>query len=61
MEYKADLKKILFFEIKSLIRRYLKNNKPNLNSDINYLNLGCGNNYKDNLGVGKLAQIMARV
>ncbi len=47
MEYKSNLKGLAFFEFLSLFGRLFINNKPKLNKNENYLNLGCGLNYVD--------------
>lgn len=44
MEYKVKIKGLVIFELKSFIGRLFLNSKPKLNSNENYLNLGCGNN-----------------
>jgi len=47
MEYKADLKGLFIYELKSWLGRKFINSKPKLNDGFNYLNLGCGGNYVD--------------
>lgn len=47
MEYKTNLKGLFLFELKSWLGRNFINNKPKLNDNENYLNLGCGSNYID--------------
>jgi len=47
MEYKANLKGLFLFELKSWLGRIFITSKPKLNDNENYLNLGCGGNYVD--------------
>lgn len=48
MEYKITVKNLLAFEVKSWIGRHFKNTKPlSIENEYNYLNLGCGDNYKE--------------
>ena len=47
MEYKSEVKGLALFELKSWLGRKFINNKPKLHSGLNYLNLGCGQNYVD--------------
>lgn len=48
MEYKISARQVLAFEVKSWIGRHFKKNKPiGTKEQFHYLNLGCGDNYKE--------------
>jgi predicted SAM-dependent methyltransferase len=47
VECKVGLKGLAFFELKSWLGRKFIDNTPKLNNELNYLNLGCGNNGVD--------------
>jgi predicted SAM-dependent methyltransferase len=47
MKFKSNLRDLFVFELNSLIGRVFFDNKPKLQQNHNYLNLGCGDNVID--------------